>query len=225
MRKVKNREDFESLSSIVVTRTAYRLTDKMHEDHPDAVGQLSKGHAYDMSTNIFDRLPDIFFDEEPQDGAEYIKILGRKDNERAYKYIRKDYVNEVVNLKKWKIFVPKSNGSGALGEVLATPLIGRPLIGNTESFISIGVCETQDEAVAVLKYIKTKFARCMLGVLKVTQDNPPDKWGYVPLQDFTSSFDIDWSAEIQDIDKQLYEKYGLDESEIKFIESHVKEME
>lgn len=225
MRKVKNREDFESLSSIVVTRTAYRLTDKMHEDHPDAADRLSKGHAYDMSTNIFDRLPDIFFDEEPQDGAEYIKILGRKDNERVYKCIRKDYVNEVVNLKKWKIFVPKSNGSGALGEVLATPLIGRPLIGNTESFISIGICETQDEAVAVLKYIKTKFARCMLGVLKVTQDNPPDKWGYVPLQDFTSSSDIDWSAEIPDIDKQLYEKYGLDENEIQFIESHVKEME
>ncbi len=65
----------------------------------------------------------------------------------------------------------------------------------------------------------------MLGVLKVTQDNPAPKWKYVPLQDFTSMSDIDWSQSISDIDKQLYAKYGLDEEEINFIETHVKEMD
>lgn len=65
----------------------------------------------------------------------------------------------------------------------------------------------------------------MLGVLKVTQDNPPEKWKYVPLQDFTSASDIDWSQPIPKIDQQLYKKYGLDETEIEFIESHVREME
>ncbi len=65
----------------------------------------------------------------------------------------------------------------------------------------------------------------MLGVLKVTQDNPPDKWKYVPLQDFTENSDIDWSASIPNIDRQLYKKYGLSQDEIEFIETHVKEME
>ena len=65
----------------------------------------------------------------------------------------------------------------------------------------------------------------MLGVLKITQDNPAPKWKYVPLQDFTSMSDIDWSQSISDIDKQLYAKYGLDEEEINFIETHVKEMD
>lgn len=64
----------------------------------------------------------------------------------------------------------------------------------------------------------------MLGVLKTTQDLTPDKWKYVPLQDFTSSSDIDWSKSIHEIDQQLYKKYGLSDDEIAFIESNVKEM-
>ena len=60
--------------------------------------------------------------------------------------------------------------------------------------------------------------------LKVTQDNLPAVWRYVPKQDFTSSSDIDWSKSIHEIDLQLYRKYGLDKTEIEFIESHVKEM-
>ena len=64
----------------------------------------------------------------------------------------------------------------------------------------------------------------MLSVLKVTQMNNKDVWKYVPLQDFTPTSDIDWSQPIPEIDQQLYAKYGLDESEIAFIESHAKEM-
>lgn len=48
---------------------------------------------------------------------------------------------------------------------------------------------------------------------------------YVPLQDFTSDSDIDWSKSVAEIDQQLYAKYGLDESEISFIESKIKPME
>lgn len=224
LKKILTHKDFKSLSDIVVTRTAYRLTEKMHRDHPEAVSQLSNGHAYDMSTNIFERLPQIFFDQKPEDGFDYIKILGRENNERTYKYIRRDYVNNVKNLDKYKVILPKSNGSGAIGEVLSTPLIGNPLIGNTESFISIGAFDCLEEANAAFKYVKSKFARCALGILKTTQDNPPEKWKYVPLQDFTDKSDIDWSKSEREIDQQLYAKYGLSDDEIAFIEKNVKEM-
>ena len=120
--------------------------------------------------------------------------------------------------------IPKANGSGAIGEVLSTPLCGTPLCGFTETFISIGETDSKDEAEATLKYVKTKFARAMLGILKVTQNNAKPTWKYVPLQDFTSSSDIDWSKSVHEIDLQLYRKYGLDEKEIEFIETHVKEM-
>ncbi len=224
LKKIRDSEDFETFSKIVITRTAYRLTDKMHEDHPEALGQLSKGHAYDMSTNILERLPQIFYTEKPQDGFDYIRILGRENNERVYKWVRRDYVNTPVNLDKYKIFLPKANGIGTLGEVLSMPLICEPAVGATETFLSIGYFDTKGETEAALKYIKTKFARVMLGILKTTQDITPDKWKYVPLQDFTQKSDIDWSKPISDIDQQLYRKYELSQEEIIFIETNVKEM-
>ena len=128
-------------------------------------------------------------------------------------------------MEKYKGLVPKSNGSGAIGEVLSTPLIGEPLIGGTQSFLTIGAFVTQAEAESCLKYVKTKFVRTMLGILKATQDNPKDTWRLVPLQDFTSASDIDWTQEIEQIDRQLYRKYGLTPQEIAFIEEKVKPMQ
>ena len=81
-----------------------------------------------------------------------------------------------------------------------------------------------EEAHAVEKYIKTKFARALLSVLKVTQNGNKPVWKMIPIQDFTPASDIDWSKSIHEIDLQLYRKCGLDEKEIEFIESHVKEM-
>ena len=64
----------------------------------------------------------------------------------------------------------------------------------------------------------------MLGLLKVTQNNAKPVWIYVPLQDFTSKSDIDWTKSVHEIDLQLYKKYGLSKEEKDFIETHVKEM-
>ena len=225
LKKVIHNENFVELSKIVVSSYSYHFTDQMHKDFPEAIEQLSKGHMYDLKSNIFERLPEVFCDQKPQDTFSYIQILGRENSERVYKYIRKDYVNKACNLDKYKIFLPKANGIGLLGEVLSAPLIAGPKIGATETFLSIGSFDTQKEVECALKYIKTKFARVLLGTLKTTQDITPDKWKNVPLQDFTVSSDIDWSKSVHEIDAQLYEKYGLDEQEIDFIESHVKEME
>lgn len=221
----------KSLSDYVYAPESYRFTDELHIEHPEIKyidnrhGILSKGHDYDLTTNIFDKLNKIvFFKSVPDTDNEYIRILGRKNNERTYMYIKRSYIINHPNLEKWKVILPKSNGSGALGEVLSTPLIGEPLIGHTQSFISIGCFNSKDESESLLKYIKTKFARTMLGILKITQHNPQRVWAYVPLQDFTSSSNIVWSKSISDIDQQLYKKYGLTNEEIDFIESHVKEM-
>ena len=223
--KVTQSEDFQSLESIAYSRTVYRLTDVMHKDNPYAQMRQSNGHLYDMSTNIISLLPEIFYEEKPDDGHEYIKILGLLKMKRIYRYIRRNYVNEPDNLTKWKVFVPAANGSGALGEVLSTPLIGQPLIGHTETFMSIGCFDTEGEVQALLKYVRSKFARALLGILKTTQHNPPEKWRFIPLQNFTQASDVDWSKSIPEIDQQLYAKYGLSEEEIDFIESHVKEMD
>lgn len=124
----------------------------------------------------------------------------------------------------YKIFFPKASGTGKFGEALPEAIPGKPGDGGTVTFFSIGNFSSEEQNLNCLKYTKTKFARALLSVLKVTQDNTPSKWSYVPIQDFTSTSDIDWSKTVTEIDKQLYAKYGLNKTEIKFIENHVKEM-
>ncbi len=221
--KVNNEKSFKSLSSIVYSRTSYRLTDMMHHDYPFAAQRQSKGHAYDMSSNIFKILPEIFHDTKPDDCYEYIAIIGR-DGQRVTKYIRRSYVNTVENLDSYKLFIAQANGSGFFGEVLSPPIIAEPGIGHTETFLSIGNFSNVSEAKALQKYIKSKFLRALLGVLKVTQNGNKPVWKMIPIQDFTLNSDIDWSGSVADIDRQLYRKYGLSEDEISFIEEKVKEM-
>ena len=226
MKKVNVASDL-SLAEIVTNRGAYRYSDLIYKDYPDAMKRVSDRR---LASNAFIKLRELFYNHIPNDGNEYIKILGRFDNERVYKWFRKDYINNPINLEKYKIIIPKANGSGAIGEVLSTPLIGEPLIGEpligyTETFIAIGAFITEFEAKACLKYIKGKFSRAMLGILKITQDNTKETWRKVPIQDFTPGSDIDWSQSIENIDQQLYKKYNLSQEEIDFIESKVRAMD
>lgn len=222
LNKVRGYADFEAFSQIIYNRGLYRFSKEIYSKYPEEMKQFSDSR---IGSSSFERLPELFVERRPADENDYIQIFGLIHGLRAYRWFRKDYVNSVDNLNNYKVFVPKANGSGALGEVLSTPVIGHPVIGHTETFLSIGNFNTETEANACLKYVKSKFARVMLGVLKITQDNSAEKWKYVPLQDFTPASDIDWTASIPDIDKQLYAKYGLDEKEIEFIETHVKEMQ
>lgn len=230
--KIINHTGFTSFSSIMSGRTPYLFTDTMHAENPTAKDSLSKGHLYDVSSNALSALPNIFIRERPVDTKNYLRILGRINNNRAYCWVKRDYVrgrNESF-IGKWKVFLPKANGaSGMLGQeaarLISKPVVGEPTDIATDTFLCVGAFNTSFEANATLKYMLGKFSRVLLGILKVTQDNSPEKWSYVPLQDFTTSSDIDWSQSVADIDRQLYAKYGLSPEEIEFIETHVKEME
>ena len=222
IRKKVIKKNFESIDQFVTNRGSYRYSDLIYTDFPNLMERVSDRR---IASNAFEKLPELFFDVKPEDGNEYIKIYGRFNNERVYKWFRKDYVSCPSNFEKYKIILPKANGSGAIGEVLSTPVIGYPVIGYTETFISVGEFDSLEEAEACLKYIKSKFLRTMLGVLKITQDNTKAVWHYIPLQDFTVNSDIDWTQSVADIDRQLYQKYDLSPEEIAFIETHVREMD
>lgn len=219
--------DKGNLSEIMYLQNRFDL-DILYKDYPQYRKFISSdGREKRIVTSAFNKL-DVF--SEIKTSEEEFGIWGISGNRRVKKWILSRYVKDNGNLNRYKVIVPKANGTGAIGEVLSTPLIGAPLIGApligyTQSFIGIGAFDDLSTAEAALKYVKSKFARTMLGVLKVTQDNPPEKWKYVPLQDFSDKSDIDWNQSVEDIDRQLYKKYGLDDKEIEFIETHVKEME
>lgn len=188
-----------------------------------------------MAENAAISAPVLFFDKpefftEKIDERHKVKIIGlQRGNKRTSRYVNGEILRDPA-IDKWKVFVPESNGSGAIGAVDSTPLIGEPLIGEpgvgcTESFVQVGPFSTENEAQNCMKYIKSKFCRTLLGTLKITQHNPKSTWKNVPVQDFTGKSDVNWSRPVSDIDQQLYTKYKLSKEEVDFIESHVKAME
>lgn len=215
--------EHNSLMNIIYIQNKFDL-DKLYSAHPEYRSVIgSDGKDKRFRNNIFDKVN--LFTNKPSNDDD-IKVIGIQNNKRTWKYFPKAFMDlDNENLEKWKVLLPRANGSGAIGEVLSTPLIGEPLIGYTQSFIGIGAFGAKNEAEAALKYVKSKFCRTMLGILKITQDNNRDTWRLVPVQDFTNNSDIDWSKSIEEIDKQLYRKYNLSDKEIAFIEEKVRPME
>ena len=217
---------YGGITEIIISQNHFDL-ETLYKDYPECADIISSGgRERRIVSSAFEKLPVFKIEKEEEND---IKILGIINAKRQYRWISSKYVEENDNLKKWKVFVPSANGaSGTIGEqparIISKPVLGEPYEGITQTFISIGAFESEFEAQAALKYVKSKFTRTLLGILKITQHNSGPKWKYVPLQDFTQESDIDWSKSIPEIDQQLYKKYGLDEKEIQFIESHVKEM-
>ena len=141
--------------------------------------------------------------DQPSKNEQCIRILARVDNRRVYKYIPSKYVIENEYLKFFNVVITEGNGTGAFGETLSTPVIIGPNDAVTDTFISIGRFTNKDEAIALLKYIKTKFARSLLSVKKATQHTSRNVWVFVSMQDFSVNSDIDWTKPIFEIDHQL----------------------
>lgn len=148
-------------------------------------------------------------------------------NEIDKKYIEKNI--ELAN--QWKIFISKANGAaGLLGDEGPVSILGKPYIGSpqticSDSLIPIGGFETEEEALNLAKYIKTKFLRFMVGILKVSQNTTQIVYRLVPLQNFTSDSDINWENSIEEIDEQLFDKYELTEEDRDYINNSIKEMD
>lgn len=213
----------------ITSSRSYRYTDKLYDDHPEALALRPEGNTALVNTNAFELFSFLYYEEKPSDGADYVRLVGVIKNRRASRWLRSDYLTGPESFGNYKVSVPAANGSGSttdfFGVPLNNPTILEPGVAVTQTFITIGSFDTEAEAEACLTYLKSKFARTMLGVLKITQHNPRSTWKYVPAQDFTSASDIDWSKTISEIDARLYAKYGLDADEIAFIEAKVTPME
>lgn len=211
----------KNITSLIYLQNRFNLGN-LYSDYPNFESIISSnGKERRIVSSSFEKISAFTTKAESKND---VSILGLIENKRLYKWIHRKYIEDNGNLDSYKVLIPKSNGKGELGETLSSPIIAQPNTGYTQSFIGFGAFSSKNEAEAMLKYIKTKFVRIALGILKITQDNPPERWKFVPLQDFTPSSDIDWSKSIAEIDEQLFDKYKLDEKERNFIRTKVKEM-
>jgi site-specific DNA-methyltransferase (adenine-specific) len=145
---------------------------------------------------------------------------------RVKKYVAADYPFPKTDyILGYKLFVSRNQGTGVLGEEFSTPIFAKPGECCTETFVVIGLFNTETEMYNCWKYIKTKLFRALVGIRKQDQGASKAVYHYVPMQDFTEHSDIDWSKSISEIDAQLYRKYALTPDEITFIETMIKPME
>lgn len=198
IKKVLNHSDFTSLTTITTGRNPFGIIGK------DEVVKAVSVESY-------------------SDGLCELRCKGN-----LIRWIEKNKIRKNIELftKKYKVFISKSAGNpNSDFKVIGSPYVGGLNSACTDSLITIGAFDTEEEAVNCRKYVLTKFLRYLVSTLKNSQNVTQIVYGYVPLQDFTESSDIDWSKSVAEIDQQLYKKYNLSDEEIAFIESMIKPME
>lgn len=127
------------------------------------------------------------------------------------------------SIDKYKVLVSKvsSEHAGEPGKegkfkvlTTATKVIG-PNEVCTHSYLLVGNYDDLIYAKNVCKYLYTSFVRFLVWTSMSSINVSRTVFSFVPLQDFSHP----WT------DEMLYEKYGLDENEIAFIESMIRPME
>lgn len=99
--------------------------------------------------------------------------------------------------------------------VLSKPIVAGNETACTETYLVVGPFDDESTANNVSTYMKTRFFRFLLILLKSTQHITQKVYGFVPIQDFSKL----WT------DQELYQKYNITAEEIEFINSLVKPLE
>jgi len=112
-------------------------------------------------------------------------------------------------LEQHKLLVPKAVGSGDPKSDVIKPIVPEPNACCSETYIVFGPFKSERELKNCAAYVNTKFFHFMVSLKKNTQEARRNVYSLVPLQNFKEA----WT------DEKLYKKYGLEASEIEFIES------
>ena len=205
--KVKSKKN-EFLDTIVSSRNPYGFTTDV----------MNNSEKKESSIFSFTKTPDSYV------------ILGLgKNQKRLRMYFPKNHslakFKKTKAFEKYKIFIAKAYGVGAIGETMSSPILAEPEECCTETFLEIGGFDTEKEAENLIKYIRTKFFRALVGIQKQTQNTTQKTFRFVPVLDFRTNNEINWELSVPKIDEQLYKMFELSDEEIKFIEEKISEME
>jgi site-specific DNA-methyltransferase (adenine-specific) len=151
------------------------------------------------------------------------KSIEFENSIKVYAYPKNSYINKpeikqnLDLIGKYKVYI-----AGTYGErgkfpymVTAKPFIGEPNTCCSETYLLFGPFNSKEESTNVISYIRTRFLRFLVLLIKNTPRATKKVYLFVPMQDFSES----WT------DEKLYKKYGLAQDEIAFIESMIRPME
>ncbi len=121
-------------------------------------------------------------------------------------------------IDKWKVYMPYANNIGTeLNDDNQNTFVGEPNTVCTETFLVAGADLGLDETMSnnLSMYLRTKFARFLHSLAKISQHGTSKTYRFVPTQDFSKA----WT------DEELYAKYALSPDEIALIENSIKPMD
>ena len=205
----------DNLDIFVRDSQAIGILDKIfYEGGVDTINNyISAAKAFGFRTFFIE---DERFNNSADNLHDAIKCYGRAGK---VGYVEREEVQSHSEwIDKWKVYVPESNNIGTeLNDDNQNSFVGAPGTICTETYLVVGaeLDLTQEEASNLSDYLRTRFARFLLSLAKISQHGTSKTYRFIPLQDFSKS----WT------DAELYAKYGLTAEEIDFIESKIKPME
>jgi site-specific DNA-methyltransferase (adenine-specific) len=117
---------------------------------------------------------------------------------------------------EWKVLLGRAYGAGDSypHQIYNVPIVAGPGTACTETYLVISRFKRKAEASRFAGYLRTRFVRFLVSLRKNTQDIYNERFQFVP----NLPMDRDWTDAI------LYERYGITEDEVAFIEAMVRPM-
>ena len=115
---------------------------------------------------------------------------------------------------KIKVLVSKASPGG---DEYPHSIFSQPFVASrnsvcTETYLIVDFVKTVAEGENLVGYMQTRFFRFLVSLVKNTQNISKSSFEFVPILDLSRS----WS------DRQLYQRYGISETEVAFIESMIR---
>ena len=176
---------------------------KMDSEYVSFENQISTRKPFNLEGNIVN--DKNVFRSSKSGMKNAVKCYGKG---KKVGYLEKSEINKNKDLiNKFKVFAPYTNNIGTeLNDDNLNTFIGRPGTVCTETYFIFGIELDLDKVSAnnICKYFETKFARFTHSLAKASHHGTSRTYKFVPLQDFTSHSDINWTKSVEEIDQQLY---------------------
>lgn len=182
----------------------------MAEKEASILPMISGDTPFGIATNFDD------WTEGASRGRIPLHLINR--GTRSVGYVKRASIKKNVEaLDVWKVLVPKAYGAGETfpHQILGREILASPPSACTQTYLVISPFESEAAARSFASYYRTRLFRFLVSLRKITQDALRSTYTWVPQQ----AWDKRWTDEL------LYEKYGIAQDEIAFIESMIRPMD
>ena len=189
------------------------------------LSKVSAFHEETMDNRVSSRLPfgipSNFSDYVLSKDSKHSVLLYRSErskNADKKVYVAPSYIQKNTAWKdKMKVLVSKASPGGDEypHAIISAPVFAEKNSVCTETYLIVDFVNSIEEAQNLISYMKTRFFRFMMSLIKNTQNISKGVFAFVPVQSWSKKWD----------DEELYAKYKISEEEIAFINSMIRPMD